>query len=352
MPTNEVLEHFSRVEDRLVNATDEEKSPSFFQNIAGELLLVINEAGGDYPEAHGRLSEVFLALKDMKRAQQEYQIALQQDPYEVVAWKTRLSIVLIPYAGHTDFRRSSSFEPTTDGVVGSVARNLGSQRYEANVIKEFKKLLETYRQLVTHTANAAVWVDMSDLILQMADYLHQNDLVWHKGSWPNLYEDVANAPWSKIEGQAYDEAIAEIKQTAQGRLLLYPSTSKPSTTSMSSTQPAQRQQSEVSGEITRPKQVTTIVVLAVIEGVISFWLPLGGIIGILTFLFAYGAWTLKSWAWILGIGLQVIYIFSFLATLFSFSYSNIFGQVPTFILSLIVLSYLLRDETKVAFGRT
>lgn len=226
MQSLNISEHFERVQERWVNSSEEERaSQRFLQDIASEFLLVIKEANGIYPAAHGRLSEVFFTLGDKKRAQQEYGAALQQNPYEETAWKTRLAIALEPYAGHTDFRRSTNFEPTGQGIVGAVGRNLVGQGYEQSVINEFRKLVETYRQLVQHSSDASSWISMSELMLQMADFLNQEGLIWHKGSWPNLYEEVVNAPWHKIQGKGSDEIIAEICRIAEGRMLLYPSPS-------------------------------------------------------------------------------------------------------------------------------
>jgi hypothetical protein len=351
MLTKEVVERYKHVEDMMAEATDEEiSSPRFLQNLAGELLLIIKEAGGVYPEAHGRLSQVFLSLNDKKRAQQEYQIALQQDPYAIGAWKTRLLIALEPYAGHTEFKRGERFVPTTDGVVGAIGRSLVNERYEAAVIKEFNKLLDTYRQLVSQTTDAPVWITMSEFIIQMADYLHENKLVWHTGSWPNLYTDVANAPWSKVEGQGYDNDIADIRQTAEGRLLLYPS-AKSSKAPVKSTSPVQG--SQALAGVKRPTGVTIIAVLAAVSGVLGIgafsFSPLLGLLAILNLAFAYGSWTLKPWGWTLGVILQILAVLLAVVSVlgFSSSYSPFLGLV----ISVIILYYLLRQDIKIAFGR-
>lgn len=362
MPAEKVVEHFNRVEEQLVNTSGEDRSPRFLQNMAGELLVVIQEAGGTYPEAHARLSEVFFALGDKKRAEQEYKTALQQDPYEPVAWNTRMSIALAPYVGHTEFRLGSQFVPTGGGIAEAAARDLGGQRYEAAVIKEFKQLLQTYRQLVATTTNASAWINMSEVILQTADFLHQNNLVWHKGSWPNLYEDVANAPWNKVEGMGYDQAIADIRQTAQGRMLLYPS-SKSAAVATKSTQVApQGPETKGTLPIERPKQITPLTVLAAFKGILGLLSfaasPFSAIVGVLDLIFAYGAWTVQPWAWVLGFALQGISVLlSLMALCGTLVSSNsvlaAFGQVIVgIILPLVILVLLLDNTVKAAFGRT
>lgn len=219
MQSSKVTEHFARVSNRWVVSSEEERASSrFLQDIAGEFLLIIKEAGGVYPEAYGRLSEVFMSLGDKKKSQQAAQTALQQNPYEATAWRTRLAIALEPFAEHTEFRRNAG---SAGGILGWVGRDIVNREMETKAQKEVHSLVAAYHQLVNRGTDTESWLSMSFMMLEMADILHEFQLMRLRG-WPNLYAEVANAPWHKIENSGHEEEIAELRQTAEGRMLLYP----------------------------------------------------------------------------------------------------------------------------------
>jgi len=129
--------------------------------------------------------------------------------------------------------------------------------------------------------------------------------------------------------------------------------------------------------IARPTGVTILAVLAAIGGVFGLFGGLlavtvggivgaagggilGGLVGIFGLLllllggvelaFAYGAWTLKPWAWTLGIvagGLGVT-----LAVLNVLGGADIGSQIITVVINGIILYYLFTPQVKAAFGRT
>ena len=126
----------------------------------------------------------------------------------------------------------------------------------------------------------------------------------------------------------------------------------------------------------RPTGITILAVLAAIGGVLSIlagiaivgiggfaaassgtaaYFGLGAVagiillaLGVLNLAFAYGAWTLKPWAWTLGVGLQVAnLIWAGLAALSG----DVGGQIISIAISAIILYYLFQPNIKAVFGR-
>ena len=126
----------------------------------------------------------------------------------------------------------------------------------------------------------------------------------------------------------------------------------------------------------RPTGVTIIAVLSAIGGVLGI---LGGlalvgfsgfiaasgvaggglativgllliVYGVLALVLAYGFWTLKPWAWTLGVGLQaagiVINILQFVN-----NSANAGSTVVSIVISAAIIWYLYRPNVKAAFGR-
>jgi hypothetical protein len=65
--------------------------------------------------------------------------------------------------------------------------------------------------------------------------------------------------------------------------------------------------------------------------------------------FAYGAWTLKPWAWPLGVALAIISLA--LSALTVISGGDISGQVISVVIQAIILYYLFQPSIKSLFGR-
>ena len=127
----------------------------------------------------------------------------------------------------------------------------------------------------------------------------------------------------------------------------------------------------------RPTGITILAVLSAIGGVLSIiagigLVGLGGIgaastgqaalfgmgaifgllllvSGIANLAFAYGAWTLQPWAWMLGVVLQLISLG--LAVLTIVGGGDISGQIIGIAISAIILYYLMQPGIKAAFGR-
>ena len=124
----------------------------------------------------------------------------------------------------------------------------------------------------------------------------------------------------------------------------------------------------------RPTGVTILAVLAAIGGVLGILggvalLGLGGLAAtsgvlggsiaifgliaivqsVLALAFAYGAWTLKPWAWTLGIVAEGIGIA--LAVLFIINGSSITSQAISIIIAGGIIYYLMTPTVKAAFGK-
>lgn len=120
----------------------------------------------------------------------------------------------------------------------------------------------------------------------------------------------------------------------------------------------------------RPLGVTILAVLAAIAGILGLLgslalmglMTAGGgalmiiglvslVLSILYLAFAWGAWTLASWGWTLGVGLAAA---SILLTLFGFTQGTqeIIGALISLAISGVILYYLFQPDVKAAFGRT
>jgi hypothetical protein len=76
-----------------------------------------------------------------------------------------------------------------------------------------------------------------------------------------------------------------------------------------------------------------------------------GLVSALLYLaFGFGAWTLKPWAWMLGIIGAGVSIASNLLSLISGN-ASIVGAVISLIIPGVILWYLFRPDIKAAFGR-
>jgi uncharacterized membrane protein (DUF2068 family) len=125
----------------------------------------------------------------------------------------------------------------------------------------------------------------------------------------------------------------------------------------------------------RPTGVTIIAILSAIGGVLGLLASLvllglgaagaaaglgglafiAGIIvlaySILSLVLAYGFWTLKPWAWPLGVGVQAVGILQAIL-----QFANDSSQIVSLVISIaiagVILWYLFQPHVKAAFGRT
>jgi hypothetical protein len=127
----------------------------------------------------------------------------------------------------------------------------------------------------------------------------------------------------------------------------------------------------------RPMGITILAVLSAIGGVLGIlggvaliglgglaaastgtaaYFGLGAIWGVIllataiaSLAFAYGAWTLKPWAWPLGVALAIISLA--LSALTVISGGDISGQIISVVIQAIILYYLFQPSIKALFGR-
>jgi uncharacterized membrane protein len=125
----------------------------------------------------------------------------------------------------------------------------------------------------------------------------------------------------------------------------------------------------------RPTGITVMAVLAAIGGVfgllaslallgvgaaVSATSGLGGLAAlagiivlaysVLSLVLAYGFWTLKPWAWPLGIGVQVLGIIQAVLQFMNNS-TNVVSLVISLSIAGVILWYLYQPHVKAAFGR-
>ncbi len=111
----------------------------------------------------------------------------------------------------------------------------------------------------------------------------------------------------------------------------------------------------------RPNGITVLAVLAGLGGalgalgglVILSSSPILGIVvlalGLLNLAFAYGAWTLKPWAWTLGVALEVISLLGSVVSIVNGA--SVVNQIISVSVTVTILYYLFRKDIKEAFGR-
>jgi hypothetical protein len=82
-------------------------------------------------------------------------------------------------------------------------------------------------------------------------------------------------------------------------------------------------------------------------------LVIGGIIllvaSVINLAFAYGAWNLKPWAWVLGLIGQGLGLLS--AVITTLDSGSVSGQILNIVISALIIYYLLTPDVKRAFGR-
>ena len=120
----------------------------------------------------------------------------------------------------------------------------------------------------------------------------------------------------------------------------------------------------------RPLGVTILAILAAIAGILGLlgslallgisgaagvgggmlWGIISLILAVAYLAFAYGAWSLKPWAWTLGVGIAVVGI---LWALYWFTQpgGNVVSLLISVAISGVILYYLFQADVKAAFGR-
>ena len=82
--------------------------------------------------------------------------------------------------------------------------------------------------------------------------------------------------------------------------------------------------------------------LAVVSGLATL------VTGVLALALSWGFWTLKPWAWILGVALAIIQIVLFVLSLVGGG--GFYGILPA-ALAVVIIYYLMRPEIQALFGR-
>jgi hypothetical protein len=125
----------------------------------------------------------------------------------------------------------------------------------------------------------------------------------------------------------------------------------------------------------RPTGITILAILAAIAGVLGLFgsllfIGIGGafagttglgglvvvvgllllVLSVLYLVFAWGAWTLKPWAWTLGVGLSAASIVLTVLQLIT-GMSEPVGAIISIAISAVIIYYLFQANVKAAFGR-
>jgi len=110
--------------------------------------------------------------------------------------------------------------------------------------------------------------------------------------------------------------------------------------------------------------ITILAVLAAIGGLFGLFgalglfglgLPIYGVISLVTSLaylaFAYGAWTLQPWAWMLGLAIAGLQILIQILYLFLIPGYSIVNVIVGALIPAIIIYYLMTPDVKRAFGQ-
>jgi hypothetical protein len=92
---------------------------------------------------------------------------------------------------------------------------------------------------------------------------------------------------------------------------------------------------------------------AALGGLAAIFGLLALVLGVLNLALAYGFWTLKPWAWPLGVGLQIasLVITAITILLSGDIVGGITSSIIGIVISVIILYYLFQPHVKAAFGR-
>ena len=125
----------------------------------------------------------------------------------------------------------------------------------------------------------------------------------------------------------------------------------------------------------RPMGVTILAVLAIIGGLLALLGALGLLLGgaalasvdggvggmamllgvgalvlaVLYLAFGFGAWTLKPWAWTLGVASQVLQLVLIIVNIVVFGFQA--GQIINILIAAVILYYLFTPPIRQAFGK-
>lgn len=109
----------------------------------------------------------------------------------------------------------------------------------------------------------------------------------------------------------------------------------------------------------RPTGIAVLAVLWVIAGLLwmfslltqggGFGLVSLGIAGLLLAI-GYGTWTLKPWAWAVGLAVAILSLFVDVSTLIRDS-TQLVVAIPSIVISGLIIWYLTRPPVKAAFRR-
>ena len=113
----------------------------------------------------------------------------------------------------------------------------------------------------------------------------------------------------------------------------------------------------------RPLGITILAVLAAIGGVLGLFggivsfagYPISGVLGLLLAIaylaFAYGAWTLQPWAWMIGIVVVGLAVILTIVNFFIYPGYGIISLILGLLVPGIILYYLMTPDVKKAFGQ-
>jgi len=208
--------------------------------IASQLTLAVQKAGvAHFPRAHAHLAAVLLELDREADAAREANIALQQDPNEFRAQTVRVDILgrklKIRDVGLGDFvhfERGSGSDfgsQVATSVIGSILVSAIKTVFtgievgmavhsQGNFKSEIERLAAIYLNVCQTNTDVDEFMYMSETLISLGDAIREVPI---PGGRPNLYASVVHAPVHKLNQRGREAQVREVKQRAEGRMLLF-----------------------------------------------------------------------------------------------------------------------------------
>lgn len=217
MPSQEAIEHYERALTMWNTASEEDQQQSdrLLRDVASEMVLAIRKAGEPYPKAHGKLGMFFLMSGNVGKAQEQFNTALQQDPYEINSRLGRVEIAL------ENYRESSGLQSLSlGGIFGAIRSSAAAASSQQQLKQDITAAIEAYhRHLAQNTDDPEVWLTWSEMMIEFGDLIQELQFQM-PGGRPNLYAEVLKAPWDRLRQIGHEKEVSDLLRKAEGRAAL------------------------------------------------------------------------------------------------------------------------------------
>lgn len=178
------------------------------------MALAVKKAGGPYPRAYGKLGLALLLTGDQKGAEQNIKTALEQDTNEIIS---RIARVIIVLNGHRAMNIASSSD-ISGMIIGPLISFGFAADSHGKIRQQIRGLVEAWRHLTKNENDVEEWLAVANFLIIIGDHIGEIQMI---GGRPNLYIEVVNAPWDRLDKTNHEKEISDIRRKAEGRALLF-----------------------------------------------------------------------------------------------------------------------------------